>query len=87
MRAIGQFDMNDEKGEDERVICVPCRDPNWDTITDLDEMPMQLRREIEHFFSIFKQLEDKPVDVCGWQPAKTALESIEQAPDRYRSAG
>ncbi len=31
---------------------------------------MLLRREIEHFFSIYKQLEDKPVDVYGWQPAK-----------------
>ncbi|HWK18623.1 MAG TPA: inorganic diphosphatase [Solirubrobacteraceae bacterium] len=44
------------------------------------------RTEIEHFCSIYKQLEQKTVDVRGWHPRERALEVIEQSREAYRRA-
>src|SRR5574340_466313 len=58
VRVVGVFHMADEKGEDEKLICVPLRDPLWSAVSDIDEVPAQLRNEIEHFFQVYKDLED-----------------------------
>ena len=42
-------------------------------------IPRQLQREITHFFSIYKQLEDKQVEVEGWRSREEALKVIEDA--------
>src|SRR3712207_8761438 len=51
------FRMRDEKGVDDKVVCVPLEDPNWNHINELEELPQPLRDEISHFFSIYKQPE------------------------------
>jgi inorganic pyrophosphatase len=51
--------MADEKGPDEKVLCVPLADPSWSAISDIHDVPPQLRNEIEHFFQVYKDLEDK----------------------------
>ena len=86
VRAVALLDMSDEKGNDEKIVCVPCSDPNWSAITDLDALPEQLRREISHFFSIYKQPEGKPVAVHGWRGRNDAATAIEQARQRFRKA-
>lgn len=83
---IGVLRMTDEEGRDDKVICVPCRDPNWMHHERLDDLSAQLRLEIEHFFRIYKQPEGKPVEVDGWHPREVALEVIEESRERYRSA-
>jgi inorganic pyrophosphatase len=83
VRAVALFSMSDEEGKDEKVVCVPCNDPNWSAIAELDDIPRQLRVEIGHFFSIYKQPEGKPVEVCGWRPRTEAIAVIEQARQRY----
>ena len=84
VNAIGLLEMRDEKGEDEKVLCVPRHDPNWDTIERLEDLPNQLRDEIATFFSIYKQLESKDVEVAGWHPRDAAYEAIERARARWR---
>ena len=59
VRAVGVFHMADEKGPDEKVLCVPLNDPSWSSISDIHDVPPQLRNEIEHFFQVYKDLEDK----------------------------
>jgi inorganic pyrophosphatase len=66
-RPVGLFRMADEKGPDEKVLCVPIHDPHWNGITELDDVPPHLLREVEHFFSIYKDLEEKEVKVDGWE--------------------
>ena len=56
-RVVGVFHMADEKGPDEKVLCVPLGDPSWSTIADIHDVPPQLRNEIEHFFQVYKDLE------------------------------
>src|SRR5919201_49739 len=57
-RPIGLFRMRDEKGPDEKILCVPLRDPLWSTVQDVDDLQGGLLREIEHFFAVYKALED-----------------------------
>jgi inorganic pyrophosphatase len=47
-------------------------------------LPVQLRDEISHFFSVYKQPEGKHVDVDGWYPKEAALEVIEESLQRQR---
>jgi inorganic pyrophosphatase len=56
-RIVGVFHMSDEKGPDEKIICVPLRDPAWLRTTDVHDVPPELRNEIEHFFQVYKDLE------------------------------
>jgi len=50
--------MADEKGLDEKIICVPLKDPAWMRISDVHDLPAELRDEIEHFFQVYKDLEE-----------------------------
>jgi len=76
VKPIAVFKMWDEKGEDDKVVCVPTHDPGWNHAETLDDIPGQLQREITHFFSVYKQLEGKEVRVEGWRPLADALEVI-----------
>jgi len=56
-RPIGMFRMRDEKGGDDKILCVPATDPRQEHLRDLHHLPEYDRLEIGHFFSIYKQLE------------------------------
>jgi inorganic pyrophosphatase len=77
VKAIALFKMRDEKGVDDKVVCVPTHDPGWNTAKTLDDIPEQLQREITHFFTVYKQLEGKEVEVEGWRPLEEAHEVLE----------
>jgi inorganic pyrophosphatase len=85
-KAIGLFKMSDEKGRDDHVVCVPCHDPGWNELTRIDDLPPQLRREISHFFSVYKDLDPgRCSEVQGWDDLDAALETIEQAREQFRA--
>jgi inorganic pyrophosphatase len=87
-RPVGVFRMFDEKGEDEKIMTVPVSDPHWSEVTTLDELPSGLRREIEHFFKVYKDLEaDKETRIEGWDDADVAWKIIEDARARHEEAG
>jgi len=66
VRAIGVFHMEDEKGPDDKVICVPLSEPSWTRATDIHDVPSELRNEIEHFFQVYKDLEGAAVTTRGF---------------------
>jgi inorganic pyrophosphatase len=83
-RAIGLFEMEDEQGVDSKILCVPCGDPVWNSLQRLEDLPSQLRSEIGHFFTIYKDLEPgKETIVKGWRDRKAALEEVEEARRRF----
>ncbi|MBW3664797.1 MAG: inorganic diphosphatase [Actinobacteria bacterium] len=84
-RVLGVLDMEDEKGPDEKLLCVPQDDPRWQHLQVLDDVPDHLRLEIAHFFSIYKDLERKHVKVHGWRGRDEALEVV--ADSRRRATG
>ena len=83
---VGVFQMADEKGPDEKILCVPIHDPHWNGIDALDEVPAHLLREIEHFFTIYKDLEEKEVVVEGWESREKAERVIRDARARHLEA-
>lgn len=83
-RTIGLFDMEDEKGLDSKLVCVPCGDPLWSTRESLDDLPSQLRAEIAHFFAIYKDLEPgRESNVKGWRDLDAALDELDAARERF----
>jgi inorganic pyrophosphatase len=76
-RPIGIFWMEDEKGPDAKIICVPLGDPRWDQVRDLGDVPAHLRSEIHHFFDVYKALEPgKSTSTTGFEGREAALGEI-----------
>jgi inorganic pyrophosphatase len=86
VRPIGVFHMADEKGPDEKIICVPVSDPIWNNKKDLSDLNPHRLKEIEHFFQVYKDLEEKKVDVGGWGDAQEAREIYVKCLKRYEES-
>jgi len=83
-KVIGLFRMSDEKGEDPHVVCVPCSDPGWNHLDEVTEMPAQLRAEITHFFTVYKDLDpDRHSEVEGWDDREAGLATLAEARQRF----
>ncbi len=83
VKPIGVFHMADDKGPDEKVICVPVSDPIWNKLNDLSDVNPHLIKEIEHFFQVYKDLENKKVDVEGWGDVNEAKEILVKCTNRF----
>jgi len=77
VKVLGVFRTKDEEGQDDKVLCVPLEDPNWNGMEQLEDLPSTLRKEIEHFWSIYKEPEGKPVEIQGWEGREVALQVID----------
>lgn len=86
-KPLGAFKMWDEKGPDEKVLCVPIHDPVWNYIETLEEVPPHLLKEIEHFFSVYKVLEKKKTGAEGWVGIEETLKIIGESKTRYIESG
>ena len=85
-RIIGVFFMRDEAGLDAKLLTVLEHDPQWDTAHDIEDLPPHLLNEIEHFFSIYKDLEPgKSTDVRGFENREAALKELEASRQAYRA--
>jgi inorganic pyrophosphatase len=82
-RIVGMLDMADDAGRDQKLLVVPLTDPHWNHIYRIDEVPSHLLREIEHFFSVYKTLEDKTVETFGWRNSETGRRVLDEALQRY----
>lgn len=86
VRPIGVFHMTDEKGPDEKIICVPVSDPIWNNRNNITDINSHRLKEIEHFFQVYKDLEEKKVDVGGWGNAEEAVEIYKLSVKRYEES-
>ena len=85
-RAVGLFRMSDEKGPDEKILCVPLRDPMWSQVEDVWDLNENLRNEIEHFFQVYKDLEGKKVDTEGFGDRAEAMRVVAESRERALGA-
>lgn len=83
-KPVGLFRMRDEKGPDEKILCVPMGDPHWNFIKELSDVPSHLLKEIEHFFNIYKELEKKKTGVEGWEDRESAIKAVIESRKRYQ---
>jgi len=84
-RAIGMFVMTDEKGPDDKVLCVPAHDPRYAPFQDVTDVPSFDLLEITHFFEVYKDLEPgKSVEGSHWDGRDAAYAEIEASRARAR---
>lgn len=84
VRPIGVFMMEDQGLPDHKLISVPAGDDRYEKVRDVADLSEHLRRELEHFFSVYKELEGKKTAVLGWDGAGRARKVLEDALAAYR---
>ena len=78
------FRMRDEKGLDDKVLCVPANDPRMEHIRDIHHVPEFERLEIQHFFEVYKAIEPgKSVQAEAWADRSAAEAEIEACRKRF----
>ena len=83
-RPVAVFWMEDEKGRDAKVLCVPSTDPRWERINDIGDLQPHLLEEIGHFFDVYKMLEPgKSTNTAGWEGRESAEWAVDDARQRY----
>jgi len=75
---LGGLAVSDDKGKDEKLLCVATHDPRFANRHSLRDITEHTKKEIIHFFEVYKELEEKSVNVQGWHDAPIALTLIEK---------
>jgi len=87
-RALGMFRMTDEHGGDDKVICVPTADTRQSNLRDITDIPEYQLLEIQHFFTVYKDLEPgKSVEGAVWTGRVAAEEEIHASWERAKGTG
>ncbi len=86
VRPVGLFLMEDEKGVDEKVLVVPMRDPLYAEYRELADVPPHFLKEMQHFFTIYKDLEEeKHTVIHGWRERSEVAAVVDAALRRYHA--
>lgn len=83
VRPVGVLNMVDSQENDQKVIAVPTRDPRYDQVHTMDQVFAHVRRELEHFFTIYKELEGRITSTQGWGGPREARRCILESRQRY----
>jgi len=87
-RPVGVLLMEDESGEDAKILAVPTDDVTglYRNVKELEDVDELLRMQIHHFFDHYKDLETgKWVKILGWEGAESARREIQESVDRYNA--
>lgn len=79
VRPIGVLEMIDQGEGDEKVLCVGAANPRYKDVYSYSDIYPHILKEITHFFSIYKDLEGKTVEVKGWRDAEYARQVVVKA--------
>lgn len=85
-RVIGIFRMRDKGQNDFKILAVPNKDPLFDSMKKLEDAPPHFLREVEFFFSTYKQLEGAKVEPLGWASNEAATAEVRGSVDRFRAS-
>lgn len=83
VRPIGRLDMLDQGKADEKILAVATQNPRYADVREYGDIYPHLLAEIRHFFSIYKDLERKRIEIVGWQGAERARESVRACQQRF----
>jgi inorganic pyrophosphatase len=89
VRPIGVMVMEDDGGKDEKILAVPVPKltQRYDKVKNYTDLPEITLKQIEHFFTHYKDLEPgKWVKIGGWQDVDVAKRLITEAIDRYKAS-
>ena len=80
---IGAIKMTDNNENDEKIIAIPFGDPNYNMYTSITQLPSHIFDEMAHFFTVYKELENKKTAVQKIVPPDDAIEIIKKSIDNY----
>jgi inorganic pyrophosphatase len=83
VRPIALFRMTDKGEMDEKVLCVPAKDPLYDHYRGMGDVAPHYLKEVQHFFEVYKDLEGGRVQALGWEDGDAARRVITQSMARY----
>jgi inorganic pyrophosphatase len=77
-RPIGMLEMIDGGDRDEKILCVPDKDPRYANIKSIKDIPQHRLDEIAEFFQTYKNLEKKQVEILGWKDVDAVMPLVEE---------
>lgn len=80
---IGVISMIDNGRNDEKIIAIPFSDPNYNMYKDISELPKHIFDEMRHFFTVYKNLENKETAVNEVSDREASLKIIDKAIEDY----
>lgn len=83
VRPVAIANMIDDGESDAKIIGVPQKDPRWDAVNDLSDINPHTIKEIEHFFTTYKLIQNKEVRIEGFEGAAAAKAAIERSQKLY----
>lgn len=83
-RPIGMLGMIDGGDSDEKLLCVPDKDPRYANVTSLKDIAPHRLEEIAEFFRTYKNLEKKETKITGWQDVDSVRPLVEQCIRAYK---
>ena len=83
VRPIGMLRMVDQGREDDKILAVGTNNPIYQDVHVYTEVYAHVLREIEHFFTIYKELESKTTRITGWDDAADAREIVRECHLRF----
>ena len=81
---IGVISMKDRDADDDKIIAIPFGDPQYNSYKDLSELPAHIFEELQHFLKVYKQLENKKVEIREMGGSELAIECIKEAIELYK---
>lgn len=82
-RPIGVMKMIDGGEQDDKILAVPVDDPFFKDYLDLSDVPEYFVKEVRHFFEVYKELQNKKVQVTDFLGAEDAKKIIQESIDMY----
>ena len=76
--------MVDNGKNDEKIIAIPFEDPTFNSYRSIEALPQHIFQEMQHFFTVYKQLENKRTAVNEVMGQKAAIEIIGQCIENYQ---
>ena len=76
VRPIGVLEMLDQGIPDEKILAVGKNNPRYTDVWNYSEIYPHMLKEITHFFSIYKDLEGKRVEIKGWKDAEAGRRAV-----------
>lgn len=80
---IGVITMNDNGAMDEKVIAIPFTDPTYNGYKSISELPKHIFDEMQHFFRVYKELENKPTSVSEVYDVDVAKDIVKKSIVNY----
>ena len=83
-RPIGMLEMIDGGDRDEKILCVPAKDPRYAEVKSLKDVSPHRLQEIAEFFKTYKNLEKKVTEILGWKDVDAVTALVEQCIAAYK---